>query len=349
MAEEITTRQAEVKDIEAVSRFRTAFFEYGPGTMSREPEYYRWKYFENPYPGGELWIAERDGQIIGMTGMTPKPMVIGGREVSGAEIGDTFTHPDHQRQGIFNRLFTLADRSAREKDTGFIYGLPNAQALPGYVNKHDYSPARFTLINMLKILNASEFTSVPLAGQIGNALAILIWGRGAEAKESTDIRVETVKEPPPDVDDLWQKAYGDYSLAIKRDRQYLAWRYTDSPAPYLILTARDSSGELRGYLTAARAQQGKYTVYRAADFLTVQDEGNAFAALISMLTSKAKEDGAAAVSATSIKDNYYYRLLRKAGFIPRNRIPVICNAPEETGVVNSGKIRHLTLGDSDNI
>jgi GNAT superfamily N-acetyltransferase len=352
MSKDFVSRLAEPKDIAAVSRFRTTLFEYDPGWRSRGPEYYRWKYFENPYSNGELWITEYGGQIVGMIGMTPKHMILGNKPVSGAEIGDTFTHPDFQRKGIFTRLLRLSDRSIKDKGIDFIYGTPNALALPGYIRKHNYVIAPLKTVNLMKVLDARKLFGVPLVGAVFNTVLKLVWRRGVVEKKIANITIDVALKFPPLVNDLWQAVSEDYSVAIIRNRQYLTWRYVTSPDPYLILVAHDNdpqSKEIKGFLVAVQARYKQYSTYRIADYLTTRDDGNTFRALLSYLVSQANEDGAVAISATSIKGNYYYRILRKMGFIPRNNITVICDNPDEIIKPYAGKIRHFTLGDSDNI
>ena len=114
-------------------------------------------------------------------------MILEHEKVSCVEIGDTFTHPDHQRKGIFISLLKLSDQSARENCKDFIYGMPNDLALPGYINRYNYIQAPFTLVNMLKVLDASKLLNIPMAGTVYNAVSKLVWRSGAGEKKYSSL------------------------------------------------------------------------------------------------------------------------------------------------------------------
>jgi len=109
-------------DIDKASRLRKLFLDETADSLRRscEPEYYRWKLFDNPLRQGVFYLAYSDGKVVGMTTITPKRLCIGGKLIDGGEIGDTFTHPEWQRKGIFTTLVNLSREEAIKRRLDLI-------------------------------------------------------------------------------------------------------------------------------------------------------------------------------------------------------------------------------------
>src|SRR6266478_6251121 len=115
-------RSFEDADFEKASTLRKLFLaEGGSQRRSCEPEYYRWKLVDNPAGLRLFHVADDGGQVVGITTITPKRIHLRGKPVLGAEIGDTFTHPDYQRQGMFSTLVDLTREKASLAGMEFIY------------------------------------------------------------------------------------------------------------------------------------------------------------------------------------------------------------------------------------
>jgi hypothetical protein len=278
-------------------------------------------------------------------------MLVNGQEVLGAESGDTFTHPDFQRRGIFARLLTAAIESSYERGIRFVYGFPNLQSLPAAVKRTPYRVASLGLYNTVRVLDARALLTGRLAG-----LSFLRWPLNMVIKAVSpgvgrprDEGVAVIEAFPDDFDTLWNRVAADYDIAVVKTRAYLTWRYLDNPQPYLVLLARDGAGGVAGYLVAARATEGSVPVLRIADYLTVRDDGVTFKKLVARLVALAGDEGAAVVSAVTVKGSYYHRLLTGQRFFTRREVVLLCTEGMVTGEAARQYRWHLPLGDSDNI
>lgn len=346
-----TIRRAGFDEIPRLSEFRKTNFPYEPRTRSCEPDYYYWKLKNNPFLPGEIWLAESDGAIVGSASITPKPMMVNGEQLLGAESGDTFTHPDFQRRGIFARLLTAAIESSYERGIRFVYGFPNTQSLPAAVKRTPYHVASLGLYSTVRVLDAKallpeRLARLPLFSETVNAGIKAI---SLSARIRRDEGVTVIDAFPEDFDSLWDRTAADYDIAVVKKRDYLTWRYFENPRPYLVLLARDRSGNVTGYLVAARMTAERAAVIRVADYLTVRDDGATFKKLTAHLAAIAKSEGAAAVSAVAVKGGYYHRLLKQQRFLTRNEVFLLCTEKMVTGEAAKNYRWHLLLGDSDNI
>jgi len=257
MTKELTFRRFQPDDLVRVSEFRKTFFPYNSSLRCYEPEYYRWKCHDNPVQQGEMWLAEDGDVLVGMKSMIPKRMKILGAEVDGAETGDTFTHPDYQRRGIFTGLFkTASQEDGLDTRVDFIYGVANEQSRPGYEKKLNYGQVPIRLRSWIKPMSMKQlleikFNSSLLASFFSYVIEIIntVTGRiGTAGDAKSDISISQVSSFPDDINALWEQVAKSYDVMLTRSKAYLEWRYVKNPDTYSILVATSKEGIPLGYM-----------------------------------------------------------------------------------------------------
>jgi len=116
-------------DLRYISR---SAFGFDPGI-----EYYQMKNqtsaFGEPFLG---YIAySHEGEPAAFYGVYAHPVEYNGKTYVSAQSGDTMTHRSHTGKGLFTRLAKLTYALAKEHGVLFIYGFPNKNSYPGFVNK----------------------------------------------------------------------------------------------------------------------------------------------------------------------------------------------------------------------
>ena len=351
-------RRFQRDDFGGIAEFRRSF----PQSLlvrCDEPEYHKWKCFDNPVEVGYIWLAEDSDKIVATASMTPKKMKILGREVLAAETGDTFTLPDYQRRGIFTSLVKSTTAEAVKKGINFIYGLPNNNSLPGYVNKLHYgqvtSPRLCYLgrpLNIKKTLK-QKFNSPLLAGVLSPPLQIvsrLIFKFVAIRTGKSSLSISQVSSFPEDIEKLWERVSANYDVILVRDKKYLEWRYIVAPNRYLILIARSKDGELSGYMIARISDMEDRREGFMVDFLSLEDNPRVFNRLVLTLLEVFQTNKVDIISTWAMKRSFYYKTLVKLGFLPWTKIPLICYKNElGNKILNNAYKWHFTIGDSDGI
>ena len=72
-----------------------------------------------------------------MASFTPKKFKVCSEIIIVSEIGDTFTDPNYQRQGIFSTLVnSVREDALKYSRVQLLYGTPNENSLPGYEKKY---------------------------------------------------------------------------------------------------------------------------------------------------------------------------------------------------------------------
>lgn len=86
-------------------------------------------------------------------GVFPVKAQFNGKEILVAQSGDTMTHPNHRGKGLFITLAKKTYDLAKESGVEFIFGFPNDNSYPGFVNKLGWN--HYSNINNYKLLTKS--------------------------------------------------------------------------------------------------------------------------------------------------------------------------------------------------
>ena len=100
--------------------------------------FFHWKIISNYIRPGIINLIKDGNRIVSTTSVTPKLLVFKGELLNAAEIGDTYTHPDYWRQGMFALLINKTREDAGRSGINFVYGTPNELSLPGYQKKANF-------------------------------------------------------------------------------------------------------------------------------------------------------------------------------------------------------------------
>jgi GNAT superfamily N-acetyltransferase len=98
--------------------------------------YFRLKY-DTAYTGAEFigFIAYHREAPIAFYGVIPCFIVNNGSKLLTAQSADTMTHPDYRNKGLFVELANLTFQLCKAVGIGFVFGFPNQNSLPGFINK----------------------------------------------------------------------------------------------------------------------------------------------------------------------------------------------------------------------
>jgi hypothetical protein len=159
-------------------------------------EFLVWRYLDNPAGGPEVCVAREEGAIIGSYSVSPVWLDCAGEARPTALSMTTMTHPAHNGKGIFKTLATsLYDRLAAGYD--LVWGFPN-------FNSH------FAFANRLAWKDIYEVPTLVLG-----------------------LRDAAIDAPAPERDDAFECDYRQArraeSIAVRKDRDYLRWRYGRNP------------------------------------------------------------------------------------------------------------------------
>jgi hypothetical protein len=87
------------------------------------------------------YLAYADDVPAAFYGVIPCFMECDGKQILAAQSADTMTHPDHRGKGLFIKLAELTYELCYAEEILILFGFPNQNSLPGFVNKLDWQVA----------------------------------------------------------------------------------------------------------------------------------------------------------------------------------------------------------------
>ena len=323
---------------------------------SSNPEYYKWKLFDNPFQQGHAYIEQQNQHIKGLTTLTPKYVASFGRSYMAAEIGDSHTHLKYRRQGIFTRSLVHCIKHAISTHIDIIYGITNERTLPGerkagfQVCSNTYIKTMNKAINVLPVEQAFD-------RRIGNYMISKIFARIYIYLRSYRWRfkrrvqtypIKSIDQFDQQSDGFWGVKRDDYVFFTIRDNTFLNWRFINNPDQYTILAALNEDQYL-GYIVMKRWER-KGLVYGAiCDFITYKDRMDIFHDLITEAEASLKAEGVHIIQLCCAEKTPYFKVLSRAGYKVTGEFPIIVFPETQVGkqlVETKGKW-FFTYADTD--
>jgi hypothetical protein len=318
---------------------------------------FHWKITDNYIQPGIINLIKDGDRIVSITSITPKLLVYQGKIINVAEIGDTYTHPDYRRQGMFSLLINQSKTDAEKKDIQFIYGAPNKLSLPGYKKyaNFDIIP-NFTIRSLVFPVNIrpivkkrSNWVIANIIGSLSSIFTFIYFkSKYILCSVEKHIVVEEIKDIPTDWNGFWNNASKKYEFIINRDTEAIFWRYFKNPNKYKIISLRKND-ILIGYLVYRIVYGEESKHITVADYLTLPGNESALLSGIKYIIMSAYEINANKVLLWCVDNSRYYKIFKNSGFLSKDIVPIICYQNDFAKKLNNCKSVHFTIGDSDNI
>ncbi|HEY8931130.1 MAG TPA: GNAT family N-acetyltransferase [Mucilaginibacter sp.] len=146
-------------NIPAVAQLHTAV--YGRAVV---PGFFQKKY-ATAFTGVEYtgYIAYQNDQPTAFYAVIPCYIICNDELILSAQSADTMTHPGHRNKGLFVELALTTFQLCKELGIKLLFGFPNQNSLPGFVNKLGWQTAH-TMDCF--IIHTSSFSWKATAGKI---------------------------------------------------------------------------------------------------------------------------------------------------------------------------------------
>ncbi len=198
---------------------------------SQNLAYWQWKHVYNPFGPSTVWVAEEDGELIGLRTFMAWTWQSADDQVSAWRAVDTSTHPAHQGKGIFKKLtLRVVDELAAQK-AAFIFNTPNTQSMPGYLKMGWTTVGKLPI--RIKPNRPFKLLANKLLGKVTEVDSLLKDALFAGYSLKVLDKVKPMPQP------LEKNIY-----TTSVDQAYLQWRYRDCPIiDYYALSVKDTHGE----------------------------------------------------------------------------------------------------------
>ena len=316
---------------DAEDLFRLYGSVFGEALTEASRRRWEWQYLENPVrdAGPEIWVAREDGRLLGQYASMPVRLWWGAREVRSSWGMDVFVAAQARGRGL---------------------GLtPSSYGLFKKLRYHDVGPVPL----FQKVLDAGAVARRRLGRVVGAAAApvlrLALAARHPERRRrADDVVVQPAAGFTAEYDALWERARASYAMCVRRDREYLGWKYARCPhRRYDVLEAR-RGGTLEGFAVSRHEDHRGVALGWIVDVFADTADHAAKDALLGAVLDSFRAAGVARAQAfamnAALADD-----LRRRGF-RRHRSPMqFCvRARVESEAVLADRGRwHVVFGDSD--
>lgn len=181
-----------------------------------------WRYFNGPYGSCPAVVALNGSTLVGFYTGLPTKIRVGREIITGIQSMDTLTHPSYQRQGVFVTLAEACYKAAQGRGFEIIYGFPNPNSYPGFVNRLNFDHSG-NIGDWVRPIRPSGYLGLPPVLGKAADVAALVWPKGTSM--GFEVRIE--KPDAAEIDVLLASWCEDLdACCIERTPEWLHWRYS---------------------------------------------------------------------------------------------------------------------------
>jgi len=322
---------------------------FGHGLTEASRRRWQWQYLENPSSpdGPEIWVAREDGQLLGQYASMPVRLWWGSREVRSSWGMDVFVTAAARGKGVGAQLFTAwSDHVEVALGLGLT---PSSYGLFQKLRYHDVGPVPF----FVKVLDPAAVARRRLGRVAGTLAAPALRAALALTHRERSLPARDVVVTPSagftaEHDALWERAKGSYAMCVRRDREYLDWKYARSPhRRYAVLEAR-RGGRLDGFAVSRHEEHRGIRLGWVVDLFAAAADHDVRDALLGAVLDAFRRAGVARAQAFAMSAEVAADL-RRRGFLHRPSPMQFCVRArlESADVLARRGGWHVVFGDSD--
>lgn len=305
--------------------------------------HWAWKYKENPLNESIITVAEEGGEIAGHVALVPALAKWYGREVTFGARNDTMVSPRHQGKGLYKKLNQEMISTAQKEGTDYLYGYPAEKAKELFIRytgaKEIASIPRLIRINRISSLAVNKLPFLKAAKPLLRVADSFL--KPKLKIDSQKYSFKMVSECGREFDSLWENSKGVAPILLKRDAQFLNWRFHRHPDREYKMLAMYENGVLCGYSVISMEEKafGSGIVINGTivDMLAMEKE-EVWEQLLAGTLKELEE--ADVIQTWALTHSPYFQALRKFRFahkdnpMPLVGKPVNSSLTEDDGIEN---------------
>lgn len=309
---------------------------------------WEWQYRHNPAARrGEplIWVAREGGAVIGQYAAMPVIANIDGREVDAAWGMDVMVAPERQRQGLGEQLFRTWDRNV-----GAALGLGLTESSLGLFHKLRW-PDLGSVPSLAKPLSRRALRRSTWSRGLNKLISALTypWVRLVARPRPVTEEIRAIRQFDDRFTDLWKRLSGKFTFAVRRDANYLNWKYVQPPHVRYHIAALVRGDRADGYIVYRHVREPLGRTTRLVDLFADPTDEAGVLALLRWLDREARAADSDRIR-TYLTHGGLRRLLRKSGYYQtKSSVQLVAkiNALDVPRGFYEPDAWHVTLGDAD--
>lgn len=336
---------------ETVNLFKDCFDKNG---SPKNDEKIRWQFLENPVNKQfvDIAIDKEKNRVAAIYAIFPVQFQVNGNDYIGSQSLDTITDIDYRGKGLFTNLAKDVYEKASQNNIKLVYGFPNGNSIHGFAKKLDW-----------RVLDPVPFLFKPInTGYFTKKIKLLSWFPniriGFRNKVDKKINIKLKKEFPEEVNKIWGKFSENILVSVKRNKEYLDWRYIQKPdEDYKIAHAYISDGSYIGFIVYCVKEKHGGKIAYIMEYIydpkfTLQAEN-----LMKFTINQIIKEKADCILSWCLEHSENYKHYRKRGFytLPEKFRPielhfgVRCFDENLNKLIINRKNWYLSYSDSDTV
>ena len=331
------------------------------GDPSLGHDFWQWWFWRMPWKKSRIFGVAIDGTVVGVRPLSFLPVVVDGKEELCGVLNATVTHPGYRKLGIFSRtLVHTLQIAEKEEQVRFAISFPNDNSYPLHL-KNPIMAALCDLPLYIKIFNPRILrNNVSLPEPFCRVLLFLVQ-RSQKYRSPHGIKIKEITSFDERFDSLWEHVKQDNRIWIARTRQYLTWRYAESPlGGYSVLAASTKDDrDVVGYIILKTEERFGMRLGLILDLVVASGRTDLAASLVAVGLQRFRELGAEAAGCLMLPHHPFVRALRANGMmrVPKRLAPrafhvtVARLGGDEMfrSFISDARHWYLTWGDTDNV
>ncbi len=252
-----------------------------------------WKFKQNPFGKSQIFIAEKDNNIVGHFGAIPLRVYIDGVVLIAYQYLDAIVDYSCRKEGIFSSLLNY---SISQGNVNEMFGM-------GFPNKitYDLETDKLNIVHGLGEVDLYiNYNLLPINKENYNPALL---------KAKSIFKVDLFDER---FDLLWEKVSHEHIISPVKDRDYLNWRYIMKPQSFYSIFASQDENEVNGFIVLKTIETMGYKKGCIVDILSLKDAEITEELLLYGLHYFGNQ-GVNLVT-TYIKDSFVSKVLLQLGF-----------------------------------
>jgi hypothetical protein len=330
---------------------------------SLDENFWRWKYCNNPTGNNFSAIALFKGEIVGLLGALKVKFSVDGKDIIGIQEVDNAILEKHRNFMLYLNMAKSLKKNALEANIKFAYAISiedTSEIAKTILGKNVVS----SIPRLVKVLDVKPFLQQRIPNQVTVKIIsrILNWANKLRSSQQYEIpdgmMFKKIDRFDKRFDEFWERIKTSYPIMVKRDSDYLNWRYASHPYIKfnIICVEQIDTKKIMGYIVLA-VKQDDYLVGNIVDLITPKDKNRLIEkCLIRSAINWFYAQKVAVIRCWMFPHCHIYPELMKAGFVSREKEGVnllFQKINDDFQHYNSLLSRvenwHLAIGDSDNL
>ena len=308
-----------------------------------------WQYRRNPNcppEGPQIWVAREGPTVIGQYATMPVRLMVNGQEIGASWGMDVMVAPERQRQGLGEVLFRTWDRHV-----GASLGLGQSESSFHLFQKLHW-PSVGPVPCLVKPLTrrALRRPNWPMPVNRFVSAVTLPFVRMVARVRPMTADVAPIRKFSGEFAALWERLAPKFAFIVRRDPQYLNWRFIEPPHVRYAVAALRRGGDAQGYAVYRHVWEPRGRVTLLVDFLADPDDEPGVLTLLRWVDREAREADSDKIRVFCMHEGFR-RIMRRSGYFN------VKSTAEFTAKINAIDVPpdfyehterwHVTWGDSD--